>query len=372
MTIARWNDAFLDGMRQVGDPQADAVIAAVLDSHGVERVNSVMRSLVRNDDLISEELPPEVRAYLKQSGQLPAWADREAIGRGEQFFDDSWPVIVMLLFCASLPSAYAAAKGAQVLHLTQRMTRHVHRRIFETAQFILDVMAPGGLSGSGHGIRSAQKVRLMHSATRHIIEHDPAWRRQWDESWGVPINQEDLAGTLMTFSLQIVLGMQRFGMLVTPEEAEAYLHAWKVVGHLIGVDESLMPSNMAEANILANTIFDRQEQASKAGTELTGALLSFMKSQLPGRWLDTFPATLVRQSIDADVADLLGVPRSNWTIALFKLELLFFRTLGRFNQRQHSRLLHWLSYQMVQELVTLERGGDRDLFRIPPTLQAAV
>lgn len=372
MTAARWNDAFLEGMRRVGDAAADAVITEVVDSHGVARVNSLMRSLVRNDDFVPEELPAGVRAYLAESGRFPEWADMEAIRLGEAFFDDNWPVIVMLLFCASLPSAYAARKGAQVLHLTQRMTRHVHRRIFETAQFILDVMAPGGLSGSGQGVRSAQKVRLMHSATRHIIEFDPEWRKQWDDSWGVPINQEDLAGTLMTFSLQIVLGMKRFGIVVTPVEAEAYLHTWKVVGHMMGLDEALMPANMAEAADLATTIFERQKQSSAAGTELTGALLDFMKAQLPRRWLDSFPATLIRQSIDSDVADLLEVPQADWTLALFKLEEVVFRALGRFNRRQHSRLLQWLSYKLVQELVTLERGGNRDLFRIPSSLQSRV
>lgn len=374
MTTDRWDDAFLDAMRSVGDPPADEVIADLSRRHGIEHVNELMRSLVRNDDIVSDELPASVRAYLAQSAELPDWADVDLIRRGEAFFDDNWPVIVTLLFCASLPSAYAARKGAQVLYLTQRMTKHVHRRIFETAQFILDVMSPGGLSSSGRGIRSAQKVRLMHSAIRHFIQYDARWRAQWDDEWGVPINQEDLAGTLMTFSLQILLGMKRFRIPMAPVDEEAYLHAWKVVGHLMGVDEALLPADIDEANELALTIFERQKGESEAGLELTRALLAFMESQLPGRFLSGFPATLMRQSIDAEIAALLQIPRSNWTMALFRLEDTFWRTLARLEMLDghHSRILDWLSFKIVQALVKIERGGNRSLFRIPPDLRAPV
>ena len=374
MASDKWSDAFLDSMRRVGDPPADAVIRDLVVRHDVERVNELLRSLVHNDDIVSADMPASVRDYLAQTEALPSWADNDLIRRGETFFDDNWPVIVMLLFCASLPSAYAAGKGAQVLHLTQRMTLHVHRRIFETAQFILDVMAPGGLSPSGRGIRSAQKVRLLHSAIRQIIEHEPQWRARWDDAWGIPINQEDLAGTLMTFSLQILLAMKRFRIPMRREDEEAYLHAWKIVGHLMGVEQALLPADLAEAERLAKTIFARQKAASDAGLELTGALLDFMQSQLPGRWLDGFPATLIRHSIDEDVADLLQVPRSDWTSLLFTLEDRLFRLIAslQIRHRRHSRLLAWISYQVVQELVKVERGGNRSLFRIPPELRSPI
>ena len=57
----------------------------------------------------------------------------------------------------------------------------------------------GGLSGPGRGIRTAQKVRLMHAAVRNILltESDPPGDEQL---LGKPVNQEDTAGTLLLFS----------------------------------------------------------------------------------------------------------------------------------------------------------------------------
>jgi len=368
-----WSETLLEEMRQVGDPQADAVVAAVIDRHDVERVNEMMASIVRNDELVPADMPAIVRDYLDQPGWLPEWADRDLIRHGERFFNLHWPNIVTLLFCASLPSAYAAHRGAQVLFLTKRMTGQVHRRIFETAQFILDVMAPGGLDPAGNGIRAAQKVRLLHASIRHLILHKPRWRERWDPAWGLPINQTDMAGTLMTFSVQILLGMRRFRLPLEPADEEAYLHAWKVVGHMMGVRPELLPADVADAQKLAMAIFEREKGSSEAGTALTAALLDFMQRQTPGRLYDGLPAAIIRQSIDSDVADLLGVPPANWTRLLFDVEESILRTADRFNlAHPRSRLLQRFSFGLVSELVKIERGGNRSLFTIPATLRAPI
>src|SRR5436190_800161 len=82
-----------------------------------------------------------------------------------------------------------AAKAVKVLHMTARLETDAQRRVIETAQLLVDVMASGGLSPSGAGKRSAQKVRLLHAAVRYLIGKSG----QWDPALGVPINQEDLA-----------------------------------------------------------------------------------------------------------------------------------------------------------------------------------
>jgi hypothetical protein len=254
------------------------------------------------------------------------------------------------------------------------LTENVHRRIFETAQFILDAMSPGGLSAKGRGIRSAQKVRLMHAAIRHYIQTVPRWNQQWNDAWGVPINQEDLAGTLMTFSVQILVSMKQFRIPMTPAEEEAYFHAWKVIGLIMGIDPRLIPDDVADGYALATAIFDHQKGESEAGKELTKALLGFMSLRSPGRLFAGFPASIMRQCIPDEVADMLGVPAANWTAALFSLEDAILRAIDlfEFRHRNFSKLLEAFSGKMVDQLVLIERGGNRPLFRIPKTLRGVV
>ncbi|MDT5172343.1 MAG: hypothetical protein QOD02_5724, partial [Mycobacterium sp.] len=117
---ARWTDALLDRMREFGDPVADTPVAAVLERGGLDAVRTMMRTLVRADQPVPEELPDEIQAYLFESLPLPDWADMDKIRRGQQLFETWGLQIAICLFCASLPTSYAAAKGVKVLYLTAR------------------------------------------------------------------------------------------------------------------------------------------------------------------------------------------------------------------------------------------------------------
>src|SRR5690606_21151437 len=136
--------------------------------------------------------------------------DQAAIAPGQELFAEHGPLILMCLGHYSLPAAYAAAKGVEVLHRTAYLEKRPAKRLFETTQMVIDVMSPGGLAAAGRGVRTAQKVRLMHAMVRHLIQHDP--EQPWDASLGVPINQEDLAGTLMTFSWLTLDGLAKLGV----------------------------------------------------------------------------------------------------------------------------------------------------------------
>ena len=131
---------------------------------------------------------------------MPDWHDLDKIKAGQKLFSHYSPEIIVILFCKSLPECYCAEHAARVLDSTNLMTKFVQRRIVKTAQFVLDVMAPGGLdpdNAEARGLRSAQKVRLLHASIRHLLLQEG-----WDTATcGKPINQEDLTGTLLSFSL---------------------------------------------------------------------------------------------------------------------------------------------------------------------------
>ena len=72
------------------------------------------------------------------------------------------------LFCASLPFAYAAAQGVEVLERMSQLAdpKTVARRIAETGQMLLDVSEPGALAPGGRGHRTVRTVRLLHAVIR--------------------------------------------------------------------------------------------------------------------------------------------------------------------------------------------------------------
>ncbi|MGO8767295.1 oxygenase MpaB family protein [Mycobacterium sp.] len=375
---SRWTDALLDRMREVGDPVADAPVAAVFERGGVEAVNAIMRTLVRTDQPVPEELPEELRAYLAEALPLPEWADMGKIKRGQQLFE-TWGVLIFLcLFCASLPGSYAAAKGVKVVYMTARLDTDARRRVIETGQFLMDVLTVGGLDDHGKGRRTIQRVRLMHAAVRHLIKaRNELTPGKWHPDWGTPINQEDLAGTVLDFSYVIADPLRRLGVRVPAKDVDAYLHLWNVIGHLMGVRDELLVRGVDDATALVDAIKRRNFAASPEGQELTRALMDLMDELTPlHRFDDTIPP-MIRHLIGNETADLLCVPKSDLSDDLGRLAVVskwfMVHALGRVERdlpcyQLMLRIASPFGRELVRGIFASERGGERAPFDMPDHL----
>ncbi|HEX5749664.1 MAG TPA: oxygenase MpaB family protein [Archangium sp.] len=367
MRANRWTDDLLDGFRTRGDPLADETVKNLFQQGQVETANALLKQLIRNDQLVPGELPEMLREYLLRTEQLPDWADPALVRHGEALFGRYGPQAVVSLFCGALPASYAAAKGVQVIHLTARLVTDPFRRIMETAQMLIDVLAPDGLAPGGSGIRSAQKVRLMHAAVRHLLLESG----QWNPAWGYPINQEDMAGTLVDFSYAVIVGLEKLGCTLSREEQNAYLHCWKVVGHLMGLETVALPEDIEDCAALAEAVQRRHFRASPEGQEMTRALIQMAEHVTPGNLFDGMAASLIRHILGEEVADMLKVPPADWTRYLIGPLAM----LGRASDElgDHSRVVARLSEvfgrKLVEGMVWMNRGAGRPPFRIPSTLR---
>lgn len=352
-----WTDAYLDEMRKLGDPEADRAIATLFAESGQQAraVAGVIESLVRNAEPTPENLPPQLHAYLEMTSRVPPPV-LPSVKLGEDAFAEHGPEILCLLGCYSLPAAYGARKGAQVLYRTGQLTERAHHRLMVTSQMVLDVMRPGGLAAGGRGIRTAQKVRLMHAAVRHLLLHTA--NAPWDiAELGMPINQEDLAGTLMTFSWQIMDGLAQLGLPLSADEQQAYLESWQAVGHLMGVHPTLIPATIADAKILTDTIERRQIAASPEGKALAQALLQMMDHASP-RFAHGIPPAIMRELLPPNVADFLGIPQSTVHKWVLKSMIGLARAIDTFTAKRKHRtvVFRWVTVHLLQWMVTLNLG----------------
>jgi mpaB/rubber oxygenase-like protein len=392
--VARWTDAFLDAKRQDGDPVADAAIAALFEKGAVPAVSALLTQLVRNDGI-----PPAIQAepvlaeFLSRTGALPAWARPDLIATGEAVFLRWGLVSFVILECASLPECYVLDDVAAVLGMTQRLTDHVHRRVLETGQMVVDVMAHGGLAPHGGGIRVTQKVRLMHAAVRHLILSPPPSGAAapssladtlracpWDARHGRPVSQEMLAAVLMTFSHVMLRGWATLGIRLSSAEAEAYLHCWNVVGHVLGVSDDLLPTTVDEAAALFEAIKRRRAAATADGQALTASLMTFSERFVPWpRWLFApLVPLLVHDLLSPETCRLVGLPPLG---VGRRLHAAVLRPLARVVAQLRSDVLRdhpgasvvsaWLAQATLRQLVRLPRGGTRGAFTIPDQLARA-
>jgi ER-bound oxygenase mpaB/B'/Rubber oxygenase, catalytic domain len=277
----------------VSDPLADDTIAAIigawpvgeesLDATALARIGTVNRLMTTwgNNASLADWQPPAdtdphiaqtLQAYLRTGSQLPAWADRAKVERAEAIFMEEGPLSCTLLFCASLPECYVLPNLADVLHIAGQLESHTEHRIRQTAAMIFPVMMRGGLMGdAGNGLAQILKVRLIHATIRHLIlrgnpqtvkqaapaanvaspprsMHEALMRHGWEANrQGLPCNQTELAYTLLTFGYVFLKGMRTMGQGLPQGDEEAYLHAWNVMGHVLGIQPERMAHDMESA-----------------------------------------------------------------------------------------------------------------------------
>ncbi|KAF9965761.1 hypothetical protein BGZ70_004179 [Mortierella alpina] len=158
---------------------------------------------------------------------VPDWVDWNRVQRGQ---------LVYWRYCHFIMKVLDSTGYLLGKKTTQRIT--------ETAQFVFDVaysidyLEPG----SGPAWKSIIQVRFLHAGVRarlsRISRAHPKYYNLEED--GVPINQEDQLATLFSLSAAMwrVMG-QRMDVHMTTQEREDYLHLWRYIGYMMGVDDFL-------------------------------------------------------------------------------------------------------------------------------------
>jgi hypothetical protein len=201
------------------------------------------------------------------------------------------------------------------------------------------------------GWGAARGIRLQHAAVRHFVHHDDRARAQWQPRWGEPVNQEDLLGTILTFTTTVFRALDRLGCRYAHDAAEDYLHLWNVIGWLLGVEADLLGLDWDEAHELEAALRPRNIQASRAGVELTQALIAAMQTTLP-RPFDFLPAVLIRRLVGDELADLLRVPSAHLgMLALAPIELVDEVIFGRRRYSLIREPVDWMTRRLVNDFI---------------------
>ena len=150
---------------------------------------------------------------------------------------------------------------------------------------------------------------------RRILQLDT-----WDTpSLGVPINQQDMRITTLAFSQMVILSVERLGVPMGFKDMEAYLHLWRLVGHILGVDEDVSAGHLdgvwaAQASLESSIA--HLFQPDDLSKRLSQATLRSAVGRLPGQptWLDVAASARVFQG-DAlsDALELPQVPQGTKT-----------------------------------------------------------
>jgi hypothetical protein len=301
-----------------GDPEADALVAWMREVGAAQGRGAFEAALEHGIESVAFPAEP-LRRFFAAVDAVPVWLDRAELARACRFYDRTSLVGEYVLYM-SLLGGYVSAGVTKTLIRTGALTRSATRRMAETAKFVDDITRSLTLSRDSDGFKTIVRVRLMHAHVRASL-----LGQDWDvKQWGVPINQADMAATLVQFSAAYVLGVQALGFIVPRRDREAVAHLWRYVGRLLGVEGALVPATDAEGRKLLRLSIASQQGPDADGRALASALLEVPALRERGRypaWLTALDvelrAGMTRLAIGAEAADELALPNTPWKYVPF-------------------------------------------------------
>lgn len=314
----RYSSRYLDPFRQEGDPLADAVVAAL----GVR----VRENLLSRVEIRARREGGVYREFLEACHDVPRWADFDAMEAGRRIGFKYAPVVGVALMAGSLVEGYALGNAAEVLVATGRLTQDVRRRLHETSDFVYKLALPGGIRPGGEGHRGMMKVRLLHAMIRAHLRDSPRWDR---DAMGLPINQEDMAITLIQFGFEVRRGLDRLGIALSEEEQDSQHLFWRYAGHVLGVHPALLTRTRQQEEQLYATITRRQRRVTENSIVLTRAVLDGMAGLPPFYIPRSTMYQISRRLLGNELADELRIPKSLLNRGAVKAATLATRTLKR-------------------------------------------
>lgn len=354
------------------DPLADAVVESI-EALGPARGWKLLERALSHGISAVDDAPAAFRALFAELDAVPPWVDDPTLDRGGALLMRAGVLGGMCLGAQSLVVGYASPGGNKPLVFSGRLKESASRRLNETARFVQAVCRPGGMRRFSDGFQITVKVRLMHAQVRRMLLRSGRWE---SAKWGEPINQHDMAGTTLLFSLSVLEGLRLFGVKISHSEAESYMQLWRYVGRVIGVDPEILPTSQFDAWKLARLIECTMGEPDDDSRELVRALfehpLNMAKSDVSRALAEkqvVFGYGIARGLIGDELSDKLAIPRNAFRYAVPTLRAIVTAAENvRIRSAWADRTAYATGVKYWDKVVAIGLAGATAEFRLPERL----
>ncbi|MBY4575604.1 hypothetical protein ACN94_18785 [Gordonia paraffinivorans] len=233
----------LGELLNVGDPDADRLVDWMY-SVGMSSARPLFERALEGGIDSVPDAPAPLREFFEIYEKVPGWVNREIIEEGARVMRSGGADGLYIARDVALLGGYQFSGFNQTLLRTGALEKGSNRRFAETTQWATDVITENGLRPQGVGYKSTLRVRLIHAIVRrHVARMD-----DWDPAeWGLPINQTDMAATLVGALVSPSVGAIMMGIVYRPSEYDAVAHLTRYTGWLLGVDDEFLPRDFRDA-----------------------------------------------------------------------------------------------------------------------------
>jgi len=266
----------------------------------------------------------------QQVNTVPDWVDWEQIARGQDiFYRYGGPVLTGLAY-QSLLGGLGAARVTEVLSRTGGFAVDVARnRLFETTQYLLQcTKSLADIQPGGEGWAATIRVRLLHATVRNRIMKLAETRPEYfdTEKLGVPINDMDCVGTIVSFSSALIyISLPRQGIYLRAQEIEDYTALWRYIAFVIGCPTDGLLETKEQSRRILDSIMMHEIAPTRTSQILANNVIRSLADKPPGYASADFLIAGARWLNGNKLCDALALPRpSIYYTALMAGQCIFF------------------------------------------------
>ena len=292
--------------RYVWDPEADPVVAALIDRGDVPKVNDLLRTWTKIAQPLPAGLPTDLRDFMESARCLPTWADQGKLATAVEFNEKRGLYLGVLYGLASGMMSTVIPKEALAVYYSKGGA-DMKDRISKTAKLGYDIGSRNAYQPDGEMIVTCVKTRLAHAAVRHLLPQSPQWRAAAEEE--IPISQRDIMVTWHSLPTTVWRKLTAWKVPIPAAESTAFLHSWQVSAHMLGVRDEYIPATWAEANAQAEQVLDPILAPTTEGVKLADILLNLGSGVDAGVLSKPILGAFTRFMLGDRIAEWLKIPR---------------------------------------------------------------
>ena len=225
----------------IGDPELDPVMQE-LSSMPTNDLHRFIEAAIEQHDEVVRKAPQVLSDFFKNLEQPPPWLNRRAFEPGIRAFHANVDFMLVAFVTGVVVEGFST-RIAKSFRITGRVAA-TKRRLQQNNRHMLEIFFPGGMQRDGDGWKLSVRIRFVHSRIRALLANSDDWDH---EAWGVPVSTAHLGYAISVFSKRLLDYSKLVGASFNKEERESVMSVWRYAGHLMGIPDTILYKNTAEA-----------------------------------------------------------------------------------------------------------------------------
>ena len=339
----------------IGDPVMDEIMEE-LSSLTPKNLHRFVEAGIEQHDGVLRDAPQPLRDFFCNFEE-PPWLDYEAFQPGIRSFNLNVDLMLTAFVTGVLVEGFSTLI-AKSFNSTGRVAA-TPRRLMQNNRQLMEIFFPGGLHRNGDGWKLSMRIRFIHARIRHLL----AKSGDWDHAvWGTPLSAAHLGFAISVFSMRLLEYSMKVGARFNKEEQKSVLAVWRYAGYIMGIPETILYTDGADAERKYNVAYLCEPPPSADSVAMSNTLIKAI-APVAGvtdpdeqKELTNLAYHLSRALIGQKLADQFEYPKHSRLSTM--MTLYSFRTKQRLLRFLNSKqIIKSQNFSQLLQISVYDEGG---------------